>query len=352
MTGGRRRATPLLAAGAVVLGLAGAAQGQGLAVEGEDAARILVPVGATVEPYRNAGYSLRVDDGEVRVRSEAQPLRSATPFVPPRGEAAADPVGRLARSLASGSRTEFEAVGKILGWVSREIRYVADRQAAQDAGAVLARRSGYCTGIARLSVALLRAVGVEAREVAGWVAGSGPRNEGAAYHRWIEVLYPDRGWVFSDPLSSHNWVPASYVRLASEQVDRDGLDGGLILERRDRVAAVDVWNEAASAVRACRNEARQRAGSLRVEVAGGDAGRLTLTGLGKRRTSPLQLGAAVFVGLEPGQYLLRVDLPGRPALLRSVRMHARVKSAIYFPPLRAGAVDAAAGAGGVEGSSR
>ena len=29
-----------------------------------------------------------------------------------------------------------------------------------------------------------------------------------AFHRWIEVYYPDRGYVFSDPLSSVNGVDA------------------------------------------------------------------------------------------------------------------------------------------------
>jgi hypothetical protein len=98
------------------------------------------------------------------------------------------------------------------------------------------------------------------------------------------------------------------------------------------VAPVDVYAEAATAVRARRNDGRQRAGSLRVEVEGEDGGTLTLSGLGRERISPLSLGAAVFVGLQPGPYLLRVDVPGRPTMTREIRMRARVKSAIYFPP--------------------
>ena len=34
---------------------------------------------------------------------------------------------------------------------------------------------------------------------------------GGAYHRWIEVYYPDRGFVFSDPSASINGVDARYV---------------------------------------------------------------------------------------------------------------------------------------------
>jgi transglutaminase-like putative cysteine protease len=34
---------------------------------------------------------------------------------------------------------------------------------------------------------------------------------GGAYHRWIEVYYPDRGHVFSDPSASVNGVDARYL---------------------------------------------------------------------------------------------------------------------------------------------
>ncbi len=320
---------------------------QGTAVEGGDTARILAPTGTTIEPYSNLGYQLRVEDGEVFVRTDTQPLRSVSRYVAPelRGADQREPIARLATSLTRGAHTEFDAASRVLGWVSREIRYTYDRTASQDATAVLARRSGYCTGVARLTVALLHAAGLEAREVAGWIAGTGSAaTDAAVYHRWVEIHYADRGWVFSDPLATHNWVPANYVRLASERVDASGLEGGLLLERLDTIAPVDVYADAGAKVRARRNEARQRAGSLRVEVAGGDAGTLTLQGDGRRWTSALQLGAAVFVGLSPGEYLLQVVLPGRPTLTRQIRMHGRVKSAIYFPPW--------VRSSGVEGQSR
>ncbi len=310
------------------------ARAQGLAVEGTDAIRLLPPAGVVVEAYANQGYSLSVADGEVRVHSEAQPLESTAPYrAPARSVRDADPLAPLARSVVANARTRYDAVSRVLGWVSREIRYELDRGASQEPMAVLARHSGYCTGIARLSVALLHAAGIESREVAGWVAaGTGP-GEVARFHRWIEVWYPDRGWVFSDPLVSHNWIPATYVRLASDQVDPERRDGGLVLERNDHVVPVDVYPEGARAVRARRNETVQRAGSLRVEVAGEAEGHAVLEGAGARWTSDLLAGAGTFVGLEPGRYLLRVDVPGRPPLARRIDLRARVKSAIYFPPL-------------------
>jgi len=37
---------------------------------------------------------------------------------------------------------------------------------------------------------------------------------GGAYHRWIEVHYPDRGFAFSDPSASVNGVDARYLPFA------------------------------------------------------------------------------------------------------------------------------------------
>jgi hypothetical protein len=40
------------------------------------------------------------------------------------------------------------------------------------------------------------------------------RQIGGAYHRWIEVHYPDRGFAFSDPSASVNGVDARYLPFA------------------------------------------------------------------------------------------------------------------------------------------
>ena len=37
------------------------------------------------------------------------------------------------------------------------------------------------------------------------------RTPSAKDHRWIEVYYPDRGYVFSDPWASINGVDARYL---------------------------------------------------------------------------------------------------------------------------------------------
>ena len=299
-----------------------------LAVEGVDQARLLPPAGAQVEDYGNAGYRLRWIDDEIKIEVDTSPLASETPFDPPRSDADG-PIARLARGLTAGAETRYEAISRVLGWVARDLEYELDRSQPQSAEAVLVRRSGYCTGIARLSVALLAAVDIPAREVAGYVVGSEPGRP-SGYHRWIEAYLPDRGWVFSDPLATHHYVPATYLRLAGEELEPARGTEGLLLERRDTVATVDLYPLASPGVTARRNSDRQLAASLRVRLEDQSTGTAVLEGASERRTHALIDGSTTFVGLDPGSYRLRLLLPGRGVLESPVELPGRVRKALLI----------------------
>jgi hypothetical protein len=241
----------------------------------------------------------------------------------------------LARSVAAGAATRYDAVTRVLQWVGRNVTYDLDRSQPQDAAAVLQRRSGYCTGIARLSVALLQALDIPAREVPGFLvapAGAGSSRTPAGFHRWIAVHYDDVGWVFSDPLLALHYVPATYVRLASESLlpEAEVLPGRL-LARDDRRIAVDLFAEASPQLSVRRNGVVRRAAALQVTVGGAAAGRAVLEGAGIRRVRALERGESTFVGLEPGSYLLRVEVPGASPSLKRVILHDRVWGAVHLP---------------------
>jgi hypothetical protein len=178
--------------------------------------------------YDNDGYSLEVSAGpegsvELKVRVSDSPLASAAPFPvgdrPRAARVAAPDRDAFARSLAAGSRTEAQAVQRILLGLAARIAYDPDRLRRQDPGAVFAAGRAYCVGFAELAVDLLGRVGISARTVQG-VLSTEPGADGyearigGAFHRWIEVYYPDRGYVFSDPLSSVNGVDARYVAFS------------------------------------------------------------------------------------------------------------------------------------------
>jgi hypothetical protein len=275
---------------------------------GTDRIVAAAPAGARIEPYENAGYRLRIlDDGRVEVSVDLAPIKSEAPFVMPIREDQAPPSGveKLSRSLVSGSRTQYTAVSRILGWVASNIRYDLDRSEGQDAHLVLSRRSGYCTGISRLAVAMLDSVGLEAREVSGYVVGETPAAP-MGYHRWIEVRLEDRGWLFSDPSSSHHFVPSTYLRLASEELDLTRSHRSRVLRREERTAEVDLYPLAEYPVLARRNSERQRASSISFRLSKGSAGKAWLSGNDELHTLDLRRGRGSFVGLPSGRYQLVV----------------------------------------------
>jgi hypothetical protein len=308
-----------------------AASPQALALAGSDRVTLQLPSSGLVESYQNAGYRLRVSGGVATVDVSLAPLRSRQPFALPEASAG-DAVAVLARAVATGSRTRYEAVTRVLTWVARNVVYDLDRQAPQDAAAVLARRRGYCTGVARLTVALLQALGIPAREVPGFLVAPASGTIPAGFHRWVEVRYDDVGWVFSDPLLALHYVPATYVRLASEALVPDPENApGRLLARDDQRLPIDLLAEAPSRVTVRRNDGSRRSAALQVTVSGEAPGRAVLEGAGSRRVRALDHGASTFVGLEPGSYLLRVEVEGAAPCLKRIILRDRVWGSVHLP---------------------
>ncbi len=202
------------------------------------------------DQYDNDGYSLAVAPGrdgnlELRVRVSAGPLESRAPFPTEaaRDEALLPSAERdgFARALAGDAATQAAAVERILAGVASAIRYDADRSRRQDPGSVFATRRAHCVGYSELAVDLLRRTGIEARTVQGILrtkpGGDGwDARIGGVYHRWIEIFYPDRGFVFSDPSSSINSVDARYVPFGKRALERPR---GLTLTRVESSGSLD-----------------------------------------------------------------------------------------------------------------
>jgi len=106
-----------------------------------------------------------------------------------------------AEALVEDARLEIQAVDAILNWVRANIVYDYDMVRTVDAVSIYEARAAVCSGFSNLSVALLRAVGIPARYRSGCALWSLPH--GGA-HAWIEVYYPDVGWVPTEPQSTIN----------------------------------------------------------------------------------------------------------------------------------------------------
>lgn len=211
-----RRLAIWLATGAIAAGSAAADEVASYRGQG-DAARLF-------EQYDNDGYSLAVLPGgegivELSVRVSDSPLESRAPFPTGLRRETLSPApdrDAFASRLVAGATTQADAVERILSGLAAFVRYDPDRVRRQEPSAVFAERRANCVGLSELAVDLLRRVGISARTVQGVLRtepGSASYDAaiGGAYHRWIEVYYPDRGYVFSDPSASVNGVDARYL---------------------------------------------------------------------------------------------------------------------------------------------
>ena len=121
-----------------------------------------------------------------------------------------DRVGGLARTITSSARSTHAQVMAVQAWLQANTRYNLD--VPRDPEGVdsvdhflFETREGYCEQIASSMAILLRSLGVPTRLVTGY--GPGERNPFTGYfevkqsdaHAWLEVWYPDIGWVQYDP---------------------------------------------------------------------------------------------------------------------------------------------------------
>ena len=141
-----------------------------------------------------------------------------------------------AKELTAGVKTEFDAVQRILAWVIDHTTYVLTPP-QYDAMYTFETGKGNCQNYSHLAAALLRAVGIPARIVNGVTLKRtydakteyGKLTFGMAQgrHSWIDVYFPDLGWVPFDPQQSQLFTSNRYIRieagLDNNETSQDGL---------------------------------------------------------------------------------------------------------------------------------
>jgi len=149
----------------------------------------------------------RPSDGRLRAGddSSASPSRAAV-WLP---EEISPRMRRLADSLTAGSTARIDQVRAVEGWLKREFTYTLDLPArSEDASLeafLFSRRQGHCEYFSTAMAVLLRAKGIPTRNVNGFLGGEW--NARAGYlavtgdraHSWVEVWFPEWGWVPFDP---------------------------------------------------------------------------------------------------------------------------------------------------------
>jgi len=137
----------------------------------------------------------------------------------------------LARQLTRSAKSEYEAVMSVTNWVADNIKYTFNPP-HYDAGYTLVTKSGNCQNFAHLSIALLRSVGIPARIVGGitlkdsWKVPIDARNSivqsmGQGGHAWLEVWFPDLGWLPYDPQQSKQFTSTRHIKQSHGIDSRD-----------------------------------------------------------------------------------------------------------------------------------
>ncbi|MCG2710710.1 MAG: transglutaminase domain-containing protein [Thermodesulfovibrionales bacterium] len=172
---------------------------------------------------------------DARIKSELRSMESSAAF-PPNGipnddavflkptqmvQSDNEEIIALSRRLTVNARTTHDAVDAILNWVADNVKYTYNPP-QYDAIHTLKTGKGNCQNFAHLSMALLRAAGIPSRIVGGislkrqWKVpvenGYLVQDMGQGGHAWMEIFFPDLGWLSYDPQQSRQFTSTRHIK--------------------------------------------------------------------------------------------------------------------------------------------
>jgi len=208
---------------------------------------------AFIPDYSNESFEQKVVNLDefskrVQVTSKMGPLKTRVPYpllsrslpasvaqylMPERDRQSNDAsIVRLATTITQGSRYAHEAANAVLSWLADNLTFDTSITVPNDAVSALQYKKAYCVGYSNLAVALLRAAGIPARVAHGYLPPGyewgfskdywGVKVNDGGFHAYLEIYYPDTGWVFSDAEHSHNFVDPFHIILRLDGMDMPG----------------------------------------------------------------------------------------------------------------------------------
>lgn len=200
------------------------------------------------EVRMRASFTVVTGTGLSTVRTDAPfppgpPSREAAPYLRPSVDvqSGAPQIVALAARLAEGAKSQAEAVRRVILHTASALRYV-NPPPAYDALYSLRTGTGNCQNYSHLAAALLRAMRIPARIVTGftlsrpfdvpWPRGVYTMKFADGPHSWIEVWFPDLGWVPFDPQKTAFFVASRFVRIESGLDNEETRTDGRLLWRR------------------------------------------------------------------------------------------------------------------------
>jgi transglutaminase-like putative cysteine protease len=165
--------------------------------------------GAATPAY--TAYSIVGRPSPQELRGAESGFIPARPFYLQTPELSPD-VRALADSLLAGSPTRYDKARALVEWFQADFTYTLElpgtpREATLE-HFLLQRKAGHCEYFSTAMAILLRTQGIPTREVNGFLGGEWSEFGGYLAvtqnqaHAWVEVWFPDFGWVPFDPTPS------------------------------------------------------------------------------------------------------------------------------------------------------
>jgi hypothetical protein len=233
---------------------------------------------AFIPEYSNESFAQKVENLDefskrVTVTSRMGPLKTRVPFpvstqrlpaavsrylLPEQDRQSQDPsIMRLAGEVTRGSAYAHEAANAVLAWLADNLTFDTSITVPSDAVSALKYKKAYCVGYSNLAVALLRAAGIPARVAHGYLPPGyewgfskeywGVKVNDGGYHAYLEIYYPDTGWVFSDAEHSHHFVDPFHIILRLDNREMPGAYKGGYLDV-DKATFYTIFREEDSTV--------------------------------------------------------------------------------------------------------
>lgn len=190
-------------------------------VELEVTSSSVVETDKAEEPATDADWD---DLGSSRVIDRYDEVLTPTTYTP-----ASKRIERVARHLAKG-RNPHQAVHAVVDWVRNELQYVPGTTGVHSSGLdALREGKGVCQDFAHLSLILLRAMGIPARYVSGYLhpkadAPIGETVQGES-HAWIQAW--TGSWWHYDPTNdveiNEQYISVGYGRSYADVTPLKGI---------------------------------------------------------------------------------------------------------------------------------
>ena len=312
---------------------------------------------AFIPDYTNESFVQKVISQDefskrVQVTSKMTPMKTRVPFpipsgmvtgtiqqylMPERDRQSGDPsIAKLAWELVQGSRYAHEAANAILTWIADNLAFDTSIAVPSDASSALKYRKAYCVGYSNLAVAMLRAAGIPARVAHGYLPPGyewgfskdywGVKVNDGGFHAYLEIYYPDTGWVFTDAEHSHHFVDPFHIILRLDGTEMPGVYKGgyldvdkatffTIFQEEDRTVMVDEL-PLPRQKRLGRRMNERQSSALVSGTVNDTAGKPVAKGTvvlwkdGRGAQSPFNDGRYTVAVTNPGKYRIEVKGPG------------------------------------------